>query len=87
MTATKPSKPKSIDDIAAAWKAGKALKSGNVKTDGKCIYSWNLCIGETVRGRKVAIDYRQRVSMSTSRHCGAAISVAHRVRQPSGGAG
>lgn len=78
----KPSKPKSIDDIAAAWKQGTALRSGNVHTDGQRLYSWRLCIGETVKGRKVAIDYRQRVSQSTSRHCGAAIRVAHRVCKP-----
>jgi hypothetical protein len=75
----KPSKPKSIKDIARAWRDGKALRSGNVRTDGQRIYSWGLCIGETVRGRKVAIDYRGKISKSTSMHCGAVIGEAHRV--------
>lgn len=71
--------PRSIEDVASAWASGTSMKSGNISTDGLDLFSWRLRIGKTCRGRKVAIDYRQQVSCSTSRHVGAAIRVADRV--------
>lgn len=74
--------PRSIVDVAAAWKAGKAMQAGNVSTDGRSLYSWRLRIGRTCGDEKIVADYRQRVSMSTSRHVAAAVEFADRVEQP-----
>ena len=52
------------------------MRSGNVRTDGMNLYSWNLRIGRTAAGRKIAIDYRGQISGSTSRHVGAATRAA-----------
>lgn len=75
--------PKSQLGVALAWKHGYHMRSGKMRTDGDKIYSWDLCIGVTVRGEKVAFDYRGVISGSTSRHCGLATRVADRVVEPS----
>lgn len=78
----KPSKPRGRAAVAEAWKAGKPLDGGNIRTDGKTVWSWRLPIGMTVAGKKVALDYRG-VSQSTSTHCGEVMRVADRVKRPS----
>lgn len=75
----KPSVPKGRRAVAEAWKAGKALDGGNIRTDGKTVWSWSLRIGVTVRGRKIALDHRG-VSQSTSTHCGEVMRVADVVK-------
>jgi hypothetical protein len=79
----KPSQPQGLDAVVLAWRAGKRCRGGNVRTDGNDLYSWDLRIGLTIQGRKVAIDYRGRISGSTTRHCGRAIAAADEVREPS----
>jgi len=75
-------KPRGMADVADAWRAGKSMKGGNVRTDGSNMNSWSLSIGETVGGKKVALDYRSRISGSTTCHCREAVRVADEVRQP-----
>jgi hypothetical protein len=74
--------PKNQRGVALAWKHGYSMRSGHMRTDGDKVWSWHLCIGLTVRGEKVAIDYREQISASTSRHCGDVILAADRVEEP-----
>ena len=64
-------------DVAAYWLDGEPAHNhgGNYWTDGSYIYSYRLCIGETVNGAKVVKDYTANTalgfrSMTTSKHVG-----------------
>ena len=67
-------------NIAPAWAQGRVASShtGNFWTDGRKLYSYNLCIGDTTeQGVKVLRDYSARgrhgfQSMTTSCHVGRA---------------
>lgn len=72
----------SVKRVAQAWKDGKRATSGNMRTDGETVWSWRLAIGRTVKGRKVAIDYRGHVSGSTTRHCNVVMTVADETEEP-----
>jgi hypothetical protein len=66
-------------EVAKAWRAGRAAAAGNFRTDGQNLWSYNLQIGRTESGSKVLTDYRRRVSVTTSRHCGLAAVEADRI--------
>lgn len=74
--------------VAESWKEGKPLVSWNkrMKTDGKSIWSYNLTIGETVDGEKVAYQYQASVntfvSPTTSQHVGLAMRFADKIVVP-----
>tara|TARA_B100000927_G_C16377873_1_gene434208 strand:- start:268 stop:531 length:264 start_codon:yes stop_codon:yes gene_type:complete len=65
-------------DVALAWAQGEAAVShtGNLSTDGKAIFSYELQIGDTAEnGKKFVRDYTARgsygfQSMTTSQHVG-----------------
>ena len=61
--------------VIAAWLRGDIAGSANLTTNGKDIYSYQLKIGETRNGEKVAFDYtsgglREYYSQTTSKHVG-----------------
>jgi hypothetical protein len=73
----------SNSQIAALWAAGKPASShtGNFSTDGRSIWSYRLCIGETnEQGLKIAHDYTsggiQYYSQTTSCHVGRVVREA-----------
>ena len=62
-------------DVVNAWVRGRVAAAGNLSTNGNEIYSYQLQIGETREGKKVAFDYtsaglREFYSMTTSKHVG-----------------
>lgn len=71
-------------DVAKAWSSGQHASSynGNFRTDGTCLWSYNLKIGTTVRRgrRKVLADYTAKsgnfLSKTTSSHVGIATPFA-----------
>lgn len=73
---------RSRDGVVMAWKKGRPLSASHLWTDGETLYSYRLVIGYTIGKQKIAIDYRQRISCTTSMHCGAAIAVAHKTVPP-----
>lgn len=68
--------------VVDRWLEGKAASSGNMSTNGKDLFSYRLRIGRTRKGEKVLIDYRRRMSTTTSQHCGLAVAGADRVEEP-----
>lgn len=59
--------------VAQAWLSGRAARShnGNFSTDGQCLWSYGLLIGQTADdGTKYVLDCRSPhfVSMTTSHH-------------------
>lgn len=65
---------------AAAWKAGKPMKLDSMKTDGLTILSYQTVIGRTDdHGKKIAIDLRDKISATTTRHCLFVMGVADEV--------
>ena len=68
-------------DVVRAWQFGQVAAAGNLTTNGREIYSYQLQIGETRDGEKVAFDYtsgglREYYSMTTSKHVGMIKQVA-----------
>ena len=69
-----------LDNTAVidAWLRGQQGSShtGNLSTDGQKLFSYRLCIGDTLGGEKIALDYTASVgqfrSMTTSQHVGLA---------------
>ncbi len=64
-------------EVAEYWRDGQPAHNhgGQHWTDGKYIYSYRLCIGETINGKKVAKAYQASTalgfrSMTTSKHVG-----------------
>ena len=78
------------EQVVMAWRAGRAASSstGNLSTDGKNLYSYNLVIGYTqpfeLDGDKVAILYRGKdnVSQTTACHVGLACRYADADTEP-----
>lgn len=74
--------------VAESWKNGKPLKSwnGKMKTDGETIWSYNLIIGKTIEGKKIAYQYQACVntfvSPTTSQHVGLAMRYAEEIVIP-----
>ena len=65
------------DEVAQAWLEGREAVShtGNLRTDGKVIFSYQLQIGDTSCGKKIVRDYTARGSygfrsQTTSCHVG-----------------
>lgn len=65
-------------EVTLAWAEGReaASHTGNLSTDGKAIFSYELQIGDTAAdGKKIVRDYTARGSygfrsMTTSQHVG-----------------
>lgn len=63
-------------DVVRAWSTNHPASShnGNFRTDGMCLWSYNLMIGATVAGEKVVALYRaahgEYKSQTTSTHVG-----------------
>ncbi|HIK60506.1 MAG TPA: hypothetical protein EYF98_07425 [Planctomycetes bacterium] len=72
--------------VIAAWRQGKPGSAGSLRTDGSTLWSYNLIIGKTKEGGKVALDYRTASghfrSSTTSTHVGRAAEVADRLEVP-----
>ena len=66
------------NEVINAWLRGQRGSShtGNLSTDGQKLFSYALCIGDTMAGEKIALDYTASVgqfqSMTTSQHVGLA---------------
>jgi hypothetical protein len=80
-----------IKDVAKAWGEGRpgTSKSGDYRTDGESLWSYDLVIGQTIGGRKTLWDFtaakgRPGVSPSTSQHVWLARSHAAEVLDPRG---
>ena len=61
------------DQVIKAWNNGQTAKSGSMKTDGRHLFSYRLCIGKTdCDGNKVLFDWTATggsyVSQTTSTH-------------------
>ena len=74
--------------VTEAWIKGQPAKSGNLRTDGQSLYSYELRIGHTEGGRKVATDYTRTGgdfrSQTTSTHVGLAKRAGATVERPGG---
>ena len=63
-------------NVVKNWSLGIASHSNNKQlwTDGKYLFSYNLCIGKTIDGQKVVFDYTapagHMISSTTSCHVG-----------------
>ena len=71
------------EEVVNAWVEGRAATGGNLRSDGRKLYSYRLCIGHTYaceltgRNQKIVRDYTAKgdmgfVSMTTSHHVGLA---------------
>ena len=60
------------EDVVRCWKRGNRGQNKNLTTDGINLYSYNLKIGYTENGKKIAIDHTAGggsfYSSTTSRH-------------------
>jgi len=76
------------EDVVRAWKRGDkiSIDSMSLTTDGKNLYSYNLLIGKTILGKKMAIDYTKTGgkyhSQMTSNHVGLAKRYANKIVNP-----
>jgi len=74
------------ESVAKAWKNNIIASTQNMRTDGINLYSYNLRIGYTENGKKVAIDYTAAggsfYSMTTSKHVSYAKRVSDVVQEP-----
>lgn len=72
-------------EVPAYWVKNQAAHSNNKQftTDGQNLYSYNLRIGATIDGQKVAFDYTapagHMISSTTSCHVGQARIHAHQI--------
>ena len=72
-------------EIPAAWARGEVASAGALTTDGKTLYSYQLPIGVTKRGKKIAYRYQSPdhfQSMTTSKHVGYALRYADEIKNP-----
>ena len=77
------------NDVISSWANSRTANShtGNLRTDGSSLWSYNLLIGYTdERGRKVAKDYMASsgnfYSRTTSNHVSKAKSVCQVIETP-----
>ena len=76
------------DEVIEAWKRGQQGKSKGkqLQTDGRKLFSYSLCIGDTFGGDKIAVNYTASVghfaSQTTSQHVGLAKRSADQVMHP-----
>ena len=81
----KPIGNKTITRVVYSFFAGDAYKVNSMSTDGEKLYSYGLCIGETIEGSKVIYNHtaadlygipsRGFKSMTTSTHVRLALDV------------
>jgi hypothetical protein len=71
-------------DVIRAWAEGRKAKASALRTEGGKLWSYDLLIGDTKKGKRIVYDYMgpQKVSATTSQHVSAAKSVADEVRKP-----
>ena len=76
----------SNDDVVAAWRNDQPAKAGSLTTDGTKLFSYALCIGDTLAGDKIALDFTASVgeykSQTTSTHVGIAKRQADQTMHP-----
>ena len=76
----------SNDDVVAAWLNDEPAKAGSLTTDGKKLFSYRLCIGDTLHTDKIALDFTASVgeykSQTTSTHVCIAERSADQVMHP-----
>ena len=75
------------DAVIEAFANGRALRAGNLSTDGQTLWSYNLQIAHRTEDGHIALgDYTrtggQFVSATTSRHVGLARFVADTIMLP-----
>ncbi len=66
-------------EVAANWIKGEPAESGHMNTNGRKLFSYNLLIGETIKGERIVHDYRSGtalgfISKTTSQHVSLAIT-------------
>ena len=75
------------EKVVESWLAGRPASSGNMRTDGTRLYSYNLMIGERSDEGNIVFDYTASgiyYSQTTSCHVGLARSYSGtRLVQPS----
>ena len=74
-------------DVAQQWVVnGEGVShTGNLRTDGNRLWSYNLLVGATIAGKKVLANYTasgEFRSMTTSQHIGKARLTASEVVHP-----
>jgi hypothetical protein len=72
------------DQVVAAWWWGREAKSGNIRTDGRNLWSYNLLIGKVTDEGRVVLDRTAGgdlgfVSKTTSRHVNLAKRISRRL--------
>ena len=76
----------SNQEVVEAWLRNETAKAGSLTTDGTKLFSYALCIGDTLAGDKVALNYTASAgeyhSQTTSQHCGIAKKDADQVMHP-----
>jgi len=72
------------NNVCLQWSLGEKGNSNNMSTDGDNIYSYNMKIGETQEGKKVALDVQSPnfYSNTTSQHVGLVKRYADHTLQP-----
>jgi hypothetical protein len=77
------------EEVCVFWLWNMPAHSGNMRTDGKDLYSYGLKIGYTPDWRKVVVNYtaggKAFRSMTTSHHVGIAAKYADIVVNPDKG--
>ena len=74
------------ESVANAWRNNLIASTQNMRTDGVNLYSYNLRIGYTESGKKVAINHTAAggsfYSRTTSKHVSYAKKVSDVIEKP-----
>jgi hypothetical protein len=74
------------DAVVSAFSRGQSGRAGALRTDGRCLYSYDLKIAEKTLAGVVVADFTagggRFVSQTTSKHVGLAKRVADTVMLP-----
>lgn len=68
--------------MVARWAEGKKGRAASMSTRDGNLYSYNLLIGTTKRGKRIVYDYARQISGSTTRHVNLAKDGADEVKPP-----
>ena len=72
--------------VAKAWSNNLIASTQNLRTDGSNLYSYNLLIGYTENGKKIAVNHTAAggsfYSMTTSKHVSYAKRVSDVIETP-----
>jgi hypothetical protein len=72
-------------EVIHRWVFGEKGRAGALSTfDGK-LYSYNLLIGKTVKGKRIVLDYAGQVSGTTTRHVNLAKQLVTNIEEVSFG--